>query len=329
MQGLPLVLLFGLPRSGTTWAGKIFDSHPDTLYRHEPDSWSALAPVPLVAEGAGSEEELSRIRDFAGGLPARRETKVAGSTPVFAKRYLSAARQRWLRTGVAGARLVARLRGECPVPAAIRPGRLEGVTVVWKSIESVGRLGLISEALPDARGVLLVRHPCGFVASVLRGERDRRFTSATPASEDYGVLRLLVESEAGRRFGLGLDHLRTVTPEERLAWRWVLFNETALTAVAGSDRFEVVRYEDLCRAPLATTERMLRRAGLGMDPQTEEFLGASTRGDRGGYFSVYKDSARAAEHWRYELAPEAVQRILAVAGASRPGTLYEESTHGE
>lgn len=29
------ILLFGLPRSGTTWLGKLFDSHPDTLYRHE------------------------------------------------------------------------------------------------------------------------------------------------------------------------------------------------------------------------------------------------------------------------------------------------------
>ena len=44
----PLILLFGQPRSGTTWIGKIFDSHPDTLYRHEPDSGSALKSIPLI-----------------------------------------------------------------------------------------------------------------------------------------------------------------------------------------------------------------------------------------------------------------------------------------
>ena len=31
------ILIVGAPRSGTTWLAKIFDSHPATLYRHEPD----------------------------------------------------------------------------------------------------------------------------------------------------------------------------------------------------------------------------------------------------------------------------------------------------
>ena len=35
------ILLFGMPRSGTTWLGKIFDSHPQVLYRHEPDYLAA------------------------------------------------------------------------------------------------------------------------------------------------------------------------------------------------------------------------------------------------------------------------------------------------
>ena len=33
-----LSLLFGMPRSGTTWVAKILDSHPHADYRHEPDS---------------------------------------------------------------------------------------------------------------------------------------------------------------------------------------------------------------------------------------------------------------------------------------------------
>ena len=31
------ILILGAPRSGTTWLAEIIDSHPDVLYRHEPD----------------------------------------------------------------------------------------------------------------------------------------------------------------------------------------------------------------------------------------------------------------------------------------------------
>jgi len=323
-SGAPLVLLFGLPRSGTTWAGKIFDSHPDTLYRHEPDSWSALAAIPLVAAREEAARHRETVRRFVRGLPGRRETKVAGSTPVFPKRYLAGWQQAWLRAGVLAAKGVARLRGECRVPPVPGASDLRSAPVVWKSIESIGRMGLLADVLPQARGVLLVRHPCGFIASVLRGERSRRFTSGTPASEDYGVLESLLTTHGARRRGLSLAYLRTLTPAERLAWRWLLFNEKAMEEVAADGRFAVVRYEDLCRDPEATAGAMFQRVGLALDPQTREFLAASTRSDRGGYFSVYKDSARAAEHWRHELDAETAERVREVVTGTLPGALYDD-----
>jgi hypothetical protein len=32
-----VILVLGSPRAGTTWLAKIIDSHPNILYRHEPD----------------------------------------------------------------------------------------------------------------------------------------------------------------------------------------------------------------------------------------------------------------------------------------------------
>jgi len=82
-----LILLCGMPRSGTTWIGKIFDSHPDTLYRHEPDSGGTLKPVPLVAPIAEVEKYRSMIAYFVGRLPHVNSARVAGSLPLFPKRY--------------------------------------------------------------------------------------------------------------------------------------------------------------------------------------------------------------------------------------------------
>ena len=43
-----LILVVGAPRSGTTWLAKIIDSHPDVLYRHEPDE---TLPGPATLTG--------------------------------------------------------------------------------------------------------------------------------------------------------------------------------------------------------------------------------------------------------------------------------------
>ncbi len=193
--------------------------------------------------------------------------------------------------------------------------------VVWKSIESVGRMGLLARVLPESRGILLVRHPCGFAASVLRGESQGRFTSTVPASEDYGILEWLLESAPARRRGLSLADFPSLTPEERLAWQWVLFNEKAMEDLDGQAGFEVIRYEDLCADPVGVTARMFSRTGLSMEPQTEAFLGASSSEDRGGFYGVYKASGQVAARWRRELSGEAVERIQEVARRSRPGEL--------
>jgi Sulfotransferase family len=41
------ILILGSPRSGTSWLAKIFDSHPEVLYRHEPDE---VASIPARAQ---------------------------------------------------------------------------------------------------------------------------------------------------------------------------------------------------------------------------------------------------------------------------------------
>ena len=41
------ILILGSQRSGTTWLAKIVDSHPDVLYRHEPDE-TILSPSPMT-----------------------------------------------------------------------------------------------------------------------------------------------------------------------------------------------------------------------------------------------------------------------------------------
>lgn len=321
------ILLVGMPRSGTTWIGKIFDSHPDTLYRHEPDSVEPIEGVPLAPPVGDWRRYRPAVEGFVRRVPDMRSLKVSGSMPVFPKRYLSALGLYRLRAGIAAAKIAARLAGEWPVPrAGRRPGSGE-VRLVWKSIESTGRLGVLVRCAP-MRAVLILRHPCGYVASVLRGEARRKFGDRSSSSEDYGILGMLLDTPAGRSSGVSLESLRSLSAVERLAWRWRLFNDQALIDTQGREDVLVMYYEDLCDAPSVQVERMFRFAGLAFSEQTERFVAASTSTQRGGYYAVFKDPRAAAGGWRGELAPDAVARILAIAAAGPAGSRFASGSGG-
>ena len=249
-DGTGIILIAGLPRSGTTWIGKIFDSHRKTLYRHEPDSVLRDAAIPLVAPS----EEIPRLevatRHYVEKLITIRTPKVSGKTPVFKKEYYTPL-QYYLRSfQVYAYKAYERLGGAPAVADLFDLARRPDVKLVWKSIESIGRLGLLARSLPGLRIVFIVRHPCGQIGSVLRGEAAR---TMSPNSEDYDVFAMLLDSPLARARGLSLEALRACRPEERQAWRWVLFNDKAM-ADAGLANCRAVRRS--LRGPLTVTRTL-------------------------------------------------------------------------
>jgi len=90
----------------------------------------------------------------------------------------------------------------------------------------------------------------------------------------------------------------------------------------GSDRYMAVRYEDVCREPLAEVGRMFDFCGLSMNPQTRAFVAASTGQSQDGYYSVYKNPEIAAWKWQDELDQETIERIMAIASRSPLGAEY-------
>ncbi len=319
------ILLFGMPRSGTTWVGKLFDSHPDTLYRHEPDSVRKLK-MPLFPEKLDTASYREELEGFVDALPKMRSPEVVGKQPLFPKSYQSAAGLAAYRASVLIAKAGSRACRH--FPSVFRPtGKdCERTRLVWKSIESQGRLGACIGALPHARAIHLMRHPCGYVASVLRGEAAGRFSDATPAAERLWVLKLLLATSSGTKHGIGLDELARLTPEERLAWRWVLMQEKTLTDIAECERALTVKYEDVCADPAGMTRRMFAFAGLEFHPQTERFVQASTGATHKAYYSVFKNPRAAADHWRSELPQPVIDRILAVVRAGALRNHYEDVT---
>ena len=318
----PLVILLGMPRSGTTWLGKLFDSHTETLYLHEPDSIQPFKVIPLLANPEPSQAELEELAAFTTRLTTIRATKVCGSLPIFPKSYLGPIRFLWRRLAVLGAKAGARAFGEFPVLDVMRPASAGNLHIVWKSIESVGRAGLLANALPQARIVFELRHPCGCIASIRRGELHGKFSADDSISNDFNLMKMLIATETARERGVTLEKLKQSHPVERMAWQWLLFNEKALRDLEAKDNAMVVRYEDLCRNPMACTRKLFDFAGLAWSGQTERFIRESTHSGDGDFYGVFRDSARAAEKWRQELSGEEVSMIEKVVSGSRAGSFY-------
>ena len=317
------ILVFGMPRSGTTWIGKLFDSHPDTLYRHEPDSVRRLS-LPLYPETQVAPQYREELEQFVASLPQLRCPKVVGKQPLFPKSYQSAAGLCAYRVGVAFAKAASRVQRNFPCFYRPTAKYCAQVSLVWKSIESPGRLGVCMAALPDARAIYLMRHPCGHIASVLRGKAGRRFESLVPTGEDKWLLKMLLATSTGKAHELNLDDVEALTPEELLTWQWVLTQEKILADVAHCGRVLTLRYEDVCAEPLDMTRRMFEFTGLDWQSQTEWFIRASTQATNTDYYSVFKNPKASAERWRSELAPPVIERILRILRNSSVARFYPD-----
>ena len=320
-NGRPLALLVGSPRSGTTWVGKTFDSHPDTLYRHEPDSVRRASDMPLIVETGEYDRYAEAARVYLDATLRRRDPKTSGRLPVFPKRYYGPLRFGLRKYAVLGSKLGQRAGLSFDIPDLVPAGG-DRVTTVWKSIESVGRAGLYAHVYPGMRVVHIVRHPCGHVASTLRGEKLGKFDASAPAAEDRRLFEFLLQTEVMRGRGLDWARLEKQTAAQRLTWRWLAFNEQLMLAGERNPGITSVAYEAICEEPEARFRELFGFCGLDWDEQTERFLQTSTGRDDGAYYSVTKDPLRAANRWRQELDTEVVEQILEIVKDSRVGRLF-------
>jgi hypothetical protein len=315
------IVLVGLPRSGTTWLAKIFDSHPDTFYSHEPDSALPFPGLPLLVPADSANRYRAGIESHLRAMSRVRVLRVAGKLPLFPKSYATQL-PLWLRTqSLVVLKAASRAFGEISVPASLAGTPDRAPYWVWKSIESAGRLGVLARILPGARIVYIVRHPCGVAASLLRGEQTTKFSDG-PASEDFGFFKLLAETEQARSRGLTLERFQAMSPVERVAWRWAILNDKALDDLEGVPNCKLVRYEELCERPVEVSRDLFDFSGLSWNAQTERFIERSTSGEDASSYAVFKNPLLSAYKWREQLAPEIIESILRITAQTRSGKLY-------
>jgi hypothetical protein len=316
------VLILGSPRSGTSWLAKLFDSHPDVLYRHEPDEVHHPVRLPKSIPPAEEDAHLDTARAYLDVLTTARTLRTAGPLPVLAKNYRSSL-ARCVRTGlilgVRGLEMAARdsrRLSRITIPDLVSRKHSREARIVIKSVNLLLYIRLFARAWPQGRFVFIVRHPCGQVASIMRGLELGKFAPLPASEPDKPAPVPHVEtarSDEAERLGLRIDDLSALSSVEQAAWRWAFFNQKALQSIAGLNNVKLLVYEELAADPAGVARELFAFAGLAWDAQVERFIRDSTQRHETRYYSVKRNPLQAANRWQTALSVEDQQRIAAIA----------------
>lgn len=325
-EEIGMLFIMGAGRSGTSWLARLFDSHPDVLYRHEPDSVLYDQRVPYMPEPEDVEPLIPATRDFVDRLARSGRLKAVGKVPLFDKSYRSTAAKHTLEAMIYGSKAAQRLLSGVPavqqleLPDMVRAGH-QPLTVI-KTVSSLGRTHLFSRAVPEARFVHILRHPCGTISSHLRGVRQGLMKPDV-------YLKSVFASRQSEHYPFTRAELEQRTVEEQLAYQWMLNNDKVTTEMEGDPRYYRLRYEDLCADPKGVMRELMAFAGLDWSPQTDAAIDGTVRSESDqdeAYFSTRKAPLKAAMKWKDELDAATVDRIMGIVAHGTSGRLFLEES---
>lgn len=326
MGTIPPVIIVGSGRSGTTFLAKLLDSHPDVLYRHEPDSVLVNTDIPFLPVDKDIPKFIKPARHYLEALMTVNASKVNGQRPVFDKSYRSSLQRQRFLAGLYLVKAIERacggaLKNSLSIPDCVNRKYAGRVVPVIKTVNSLWRTRLFSEAMPDMRVLHIMRHPCAVVNSCLRGIDQNLMSSAV-------YLRPLFEAGFAENYSFTLEDLEAASYEEKAAFFWMACNQRIYDGLRGRGSYRPVIYEELCSALAPTMNSLFRFAGLDWNEQSARFADALEASDRqqADYFNVVRSPASAMNKWRDQLSTEQIERIEAVVSHSEIGRHFIKGT---
>lgn len=307
------VLIAGTGRSGTNWLLEILDQSRQTHCRNEPNgcAGSAFSRLPHgLVESPALAEELERAWDDSVARTARSFGVRDHAIPV-PKVHFSRMAQRLGLARLARAKRPRRALGrvlpsplaeEWPIPPWVMSRRPEGPTL--PVLKVLGRTGWMTWALrnrPEAHVIHIVRHPGGFLNSMMKRVWSR--TSIEDVARSNRELLQVVATDPAwaARFG----DLDAISPLEAEIWFWRYATETLHRAGAGNPRYQLIIYEDLAANPVEVSRAVYRGCGLDWDEAIE-----------GRIRQMSNQSRAIARAWRDRLNPDQVAHVERILGGS-------------
>lgn len=315
-----LLFLAGYPRSGTTWFSNMINADPTVIYRHEflGRIWNKLPAGRFdqlkYSHGLSDQE---RAETVAAILQAHPE---ADRPPFFYKTHLPLRSPRVHHFAWMAASALPQVLGfayrklYAPRPA--------GQVILIKETRSAANMDSILAGLQADACIFLFRHPCGAIASQLRG-----IASGKMRRPGRRELEMFYSDNRDQLLQLGYDSELTdwleCPVEVQLSAMWAVQNSTYIK-LASDHKAVFVDYDSFYRERYERLADLFNALGMTASERVVTFLRESDseskpsgmRDAGSEFYSVYRGGDFNTEQWRDELSPEQIrgieQRTLAV-----------------
>lgn len=272
----PHVFIIGFARCGGSWVGRILSEAPDVKYLYEP--LFGMTADETMRDSCLSQS-LNQWR-FCGPLDhAPAEERVLGSALIGSLRF---PRLGWKSSG--------------------RPvGGMQTryvVKMIWGCFKAERFARVFSPHI-----VLLERSALGQISG---WEAAQIFRDITP---QQAVRRVIECPEFAARFPATVDNARRLLTHDvyvGMAVWWGLLH-SVFSSYVRYNKWVLIQYEDLCKAPRRQFKRLFQACGLEFTTQVKKFLASTTRGrgrDR-QLSSVSRWSAKMPDVWEHRLSRQA------------------------
>jgi len=307
-----VIFLGGAARSGTTWLATILNTFKGVIYCHEP------------FRTLGGEKMESLVRKMKSGTLRQDERRMFidelckshpgwHRPPFFPKND-----QNWPPAVQNFCWCLVRIasRGDGVFRRLFSPDPIRSYDLLIKEVDWARHLeSTIRSLSPDV--ILIIRHPCGVVASLVKGQR----LGVMPREERQSWLR--VNEEDCRHLGFRRSSVLAMDEHKFLALNWLLQNLISQRVLESHPRAAFVVYEELCRDPVRITESLFQFLSWPIRPETRQFIelttgrGHSFLGDlrraNNSYFGVFKKRTRVLHSWKTDLSDQAKEEITSIA----------------
>jgi hypothetical protein len=275
------ILLAGSPRTGTSWTAKMLSMARNMRYVREPVSHGGFE---AGVQGIGYRYLLAGDEDPEYDAIWR---AALSRVTMISQRWLLAETQPLLRR----------------VP--FWPARL-----LVKEVNCPLALDWLAENF-KMKVVVTLRHPCGYVASGLRVQRE---------GDPFVSLDQLLNQPrlVADYFVDDYDWLSQLKdPIARMAAWYGMVYKVLADQLSRHPEWVLVRHEAFCEDPLTQFRRLFEALGIRYTTRVQEYLRLTSQQSDGNLYSVYRKTAAEPNKWKRELTTKQIDTIAEVIARFR------------